>query len=276
MNLSTSVLVLLLTLTFISKTYLLQKSVIPEIHTAYLHHKKEVRERRNEFELKKLSAQIKKNKSKSKGQKRGPQKTARRQRTDKEMELFEKGQRARRTSKLSTLNLAPFPTSKPLRLAAIQLLLSLYEGTSLFKDSAYLQTLAPLIIDHLQKQEGDSVIKRLNTLRASHPIIYKMLKGTSIYNIEEKIGYPPLTDFITINQHASKPIHFHFASAPLLDALFSKRIRHIFYALERLKKKTFRYPYVDTKEFLAIGSKEKKTELFNEIRPYLIFDTSAK
>lgn len=281
MSISTYVLALLLILTFISRNYLLQKEAIPVVHSAYLQYKKEARKRRNALEVETYTAYAKANKPKPKVQKIGrtkPTETPHTPRTDKETKGYEKERTERRTSKRSALNLAPFPTSNTLRIVAIRLLLSLYEGTVLFHtDAAYLNKLAPLIIDHLQKQEGDSVTKRIKEARRAHPILYKMLKGTSTYNLKAKIGYPPLTDFLTINLKDPKAIHFHFASAPLLDVLFSERIRCIFYALELKKWKAFsHYPYVNKRELFAIIVKEKKSREFEEIESYLNFETSAE
>lgn len=276
MSISISILAFLLILTFISRNYLLQKQTIPELHSAYLRCKQLAREKRNALEVETYLAYAKANKPKPKKKEPScsqPTTASHIPRTEKETIDYEKRRTERRSSKRSTLNLAPLATSSILCPVATRLLLSLYEGTSLFKNrEADLEKLVSLILDALLTQKGDSLAERLKEMRAHHPILYKMLKGTSTYNIKTNSGYPPLSDFFTIAPKNPKAIHFHYASAPLLDALFSARIRHLFYKLERKKWEAFsRSPYVNISELFAILVKEKKSGEFEEIEPYLIF-----
>lgn len=63
-------------------------------------------------------------------------------------------------------------------------------------------------------------------------IPYKVLKGTTYYNIASKEGYPPLTEFLFIDKSTKdKPIHFCFATPLLLKSLLGEKL-----TLEILKR----------------------------------------
>ena len=278
MSIVTYILAFLLILTFISKNYLLQKQTISVAHAAYLQCKMNARETRNALGIEKYEEVAKAHKPKPmpKTKETGrpkPLSCPHPPRTEKEKAIYERERTKRRISRRSTLNLSPLSTTSELRLIATRLILLLYEGTPLFKNNpAYLQELTSLIIDTLKNQKEGSLTGRLKGTRAAHPILYKMLKGTSTYNLEAKRGYPPLSDFLTIDPKDPKAIHFHYASKPLLDALFSRRIRRLIYALEQKKWEAFsHYPYVNKSEAFAILLKEKKSAGFEELEPYLTF-----
>lgn len=55
-------------------------------------------------------------------------------------------------------------------------------------------------------------------------IYYRMLKGSGEYNLQTKQGYPPLSDFISLEKNERKPIYFCFASYPVLKAIFEEEI----------------------------------------------------
>lgn len=274
MTISTYVLSLLLTLTLIAHNHLMQKRAIPHVHAAYIHAKAAARTQRNQAALERHSLLVNANKAPPppKRKPKGPAKEKKvRARTESEQKIYSDDRRARRASCRSKLNLAPL-SATPLRPVAIRLLCSLYEETPLFKDNpTSLQTLAPLIIDRLLGRQS-SLTEALNEMRSAHPILYKMLRGTAHYNLETKQGYPPLSDFFTLDPQYKKAVHFHYASIPLLDALFGHRLRTLICALEKKKWEAFSsYSLVRTDEAFAVFVKEKKSALYDELQPHLSF-----
>ena len=109
-------------------------------------------------------------------------------------------------------------------------------------------------------------------MRAAHPILYKMRLGTARYDLEKKRGYPPMSDFFTVEPHNPKAVFFHYASKPLLQALFGTRIQTLILALEKKKWEDYSlYPYSRKDEAFAILVKEKKSAGYEELEPFLSF-----
>lgn len=122
---------------------------------------------------------------------------------------------------LPLLELKTDPQRHPLYEICAGLLHMLY-GETLLKEGVEYDLLKGMLKAYQTK--GD--IKALSDLYPDTPqlrqIYYKMLKGTNQYNIETHRGIPPLEDFLLLDKSPS--IRFSFASAPLLHAIFGKKI----------------------------------------------------
>lgn len=276
MNFSIYVLLVLLSFCLIENNFSARKQAISKTHTAYLACKKTDRMKRNAEQEENYSDYFRKNKPQSEGKKRGespPSTLPHRERTEEERVAFLDQQKSRRRTKLSTLNLAHLGTSTPLRHAAIDLIVSLYEETSLMHNaSAPLHEIATLIVDSAAQQQGATLLERLKEARIKQPLLNKMLKGTSVYDIDTHVGYPPLIHFLCFNPHDSKAVHFHYASEPLLDVLFGQRTSLLIRALEYRKWKVFsRYPHLNKRELFTLLQKEHVTGSFDELETHLTF-----
>lgn len=74
-------------------------------------------------------------------------------------------------------------------------------------------------------QAKNKKISTFTDLYNDDPIFYKMLKGTTSYNLETGVGYPALDDFFIINgKEESKAIFFRFAPKVLLESFFGPKL----------------------------------------------------
>jgi hypothetical protein len=77
---------------------------------------------------------------------------------------------------------------------------TLYQGAPFFRPKLEYQLLDALI----QKKSPDSFTDLFPEAPGLREIFYKMLKGTNFYSLRPKKGYPPLTDFLTLNAEPHK------------------------------------------------------------------------
>ena len=54
-------------------------------------------------------------------------------------------------------------------------------------------------------------------------IYYRILKGSGSYDLATHQGYPPLSDFFSLETKERNSVYFSFASLPVLSALFGKQ-----------------------------------------------------
>jgi len=69
-------------------------------------------------------------------------------------------------------------------------------------------------------------------------IYYKILKGSGFYDLSDKAGYPPLSNFIILGKSNKPPIYFNYASFPVLQALFGDEIASAIMSMERSKSES--------------------------------------
>lgn len=82
-------------------------------------------------------------------------------------------------------------------------------------------------------------VKELNDLypinEKYRSIYYKILKGSGFYDLRDKTGYPPLSNFITLSKNDKPTIYFNYASFPILQALFGDKIANTILSMEQSK-----------------------------------------
>lgn len=116
----------------------------------------------------------------------------------------------------------------------VKILDSFYSHTEFYHHSSS-KNLAKDLLDALikkaKKLSEETDTKKLNFLdlypddEVLSRVYYKMLKGTQEYNLVMKKGYPPLTDFFTLDIPSRKPVHFAGLSTPLLSAIFGDKVK---------------------------------------------------
>lgn len=125
------------------------------------------------------------------------------------------------TNSLSKLNLASLkPSSFPYEVAA-SLLRTLYPT---FKETHSLDWEYSMLNAFIEKAQAGA--QTCQELYPDDPdlatLFYKMVKGTKKWDIEKNLGIPPFENFFCLDTKVKTPIHFHFASKPLLIAVFGK------------------------------------------------------
>jgi hypothetical protein len=101
-------------------------------------------------------------------------------------------------------------------------------------------------------------------------IFYKMLKGTNQYNVENHLGIAPLEDFILLDKSTS--IRFSFASAPLLHAIFGKKIALNIFTAEKKKREEGKPGSLTKDELTALLSSDTaRSSLILELEEHIDF-----
>lgn len=88
-----------------------------------------------------------------------------------------------------------------------------------------------------------------------YPLFYKLIKGTQNYKIYTTIGYPPIGDFLEIEKILSSehPIHFCYASRPVLEAVLGSTISPLIINEEKHKwEKDHKHTPLTKQEFEAL------------------------
>jgi len=119
----------------------------------------------------------------------------------------------------SRLNLTSLVSeeSPQLRQIALNLLRRLYQFTSLYQEMQE-EELLEQILSTLKERPS---VETFADLLHDRPDLYKFVKGTHKYHLSTSEGYPPLGDFFSLDlKEREAPIHFTFASRPVLLALF--------------------------------------------------------
>lgn len=101
--------------------------------------------------------------------------------------------------------------------------------------------LAKRLIDAF-KQKKAVKPEELSTLFPEDPslqkVFYKMLKGSSLYDLKKKEGYPPLEDFFCLHPKDKKTLRLPQASYYAIEALLGKEIAQHILELEGKKQQT--------------------------------------
>ncbi len=138
------------------------------------------------------------------------------------------------------LNLTPLlsissdPHLDPLYEIAASLLKTLYEQP-LFKNKSrteYQLLDAMIKAAHESKKENPVITDLFPKDPELRTLFYKMVKGTNAFDITSKQGIPPFGEFFRCGDTLTA-IHFSFASPPLLEAIFGKKIADHILAEER-------------------------------------------
>ncbi|MBI3236706.1 MAG: hypothetical protein HYZ48_03265 [Chlamydiales bacterium] len=113
--------------------------------------------------------------------------------------------------------------------------------------------------------------------RSLKEVYYKMLKGTNQYEVEEKKqGLPPLSDFFKIGAGSqSSPIHFCFASKPLLRAAVGKDLAEKIIEQEKKRSAEEERRYFFSKEDLQamLMQDPQHAKLCSELEPHCSFSS---
>lgn len=154
---------------------------------------------------------------------------------EQEEEMKQKRKRMR-TGPPSLFNLASLLDNPPpeLEKIALTLLTSLYGHLPSFQENADLpkELLHHLLETYREKKPLSSLATLLEEPSFYHEILYKMMKGTRLYDLAKKTGYPPLEEFFSFYPEDKCAILFHFASLPLLEALLGKEALPTLHELE--------------------------------------------
>jgi len=104
-------------------------------------------------------------------------------------------------------------------------------------------------------------------------IYYKILRGSGDYDIALQDGYPPLSDFIFIDERERKPIYFNYVSHPILIALLGQDVADRMINLEEEKSKNLGGRRVLTKNEMSnlLMSSKIPKETTLEIENLLIY-----
>jgi hypothetical protein len=168
-----------------------------------------------------------------------------------------------------------------LRQTLASLLSNLYCHSSFIKQLD-IKNWQDLLIQEMIKA-GKNCIKPkdLLDLYPSEPVMkaiyYKILRGSGDYDMDLKDGYPPLSDFVFIDEKERKPIYFNYASYPVLTALFGQDVADHIIDLEEEKSKLFGGRRVLTKTEISnilLSSKISKEKAL-EMEHLLIYSQRA-
>jgi hypothetical protein len=113
------------------------------------------------------------------------------------------------------------PTSQIVYDSAAELIRILYKNASFYEDGMNHKILKAL----LEKKEG-AFSKLFEKDQELSAVFYKMLQGTSSYDVRSGKGYPPFLEFFTTNKNTTEtqPVNFYFASIPVLQAVFGEEL----------------------------------------------------
>lgn len=110
-----------------------------------------------------------------------------------------------------------------------------------------------------------------------YAIWYPMIRGTQIYDIEKKKGYPPLKDYIDFSLAAAKhSCHFPFAPLPTLRAIFGEEITRKILEIEQSKwEENHRNRFCLKKELLPyLRINKQSSQLIDFVETFLHFSQS--
>lgn len=126
-----------------------------------------------------------------------------------------------------------------------------------------------------KKAKEKEVIEDLTDLIPDDPLLssiyYKLLKGTN--QVKDQKGYPPLADYLILEEEDAPIVYFSFASPPLLEALFGHTIKEAILNKEKEKWQSENPSIYLTKEELQALLAEHPSQMmhFSLIEPFLDF-----
>lgn len=168
--------------------------------------------------------------------------------------------------------------SHPIYAMTAELIRTLYEGLPLVSEQGERGWEKKLLDAMIAKGKKIPKPQRLSDLfpedEKLHEVYYKMLKGTNQYTASgDKRGIAPLGHFLSIEPgEKENTFCFSFASFPLLEAAFGKRIADQILLSEKKHWEESGKQHLSSKEelqeLLAQGS---APDLFSQLEPYLSF-----
>lgn len=178
----------------------------------------------------------------------------------------------------SKLNLLPliakgvFPQSPEFYEIAATLIRVLYQNTSIYSPGLEYKVL-DLLIEEGKNEEKISAEALTAGILKRDQSLYKVFKGTKKYTVLTKEGYPPLFDFINIEAGKSKkPVHFHYATTPILLALFGENITASILKMEKEKwEKDPKHSTLTPQELETLRLKELKQPKTFELEALIDF-----
>ncbi len=137
--------------------------------------------------------------------------------------------------------------------AAARLIRLLYQHTSFYYEGLELQ-----VLDTILKRGDRSLSELFENNPALDAIFYKMLKGTSTYEIGKNKGYPSLLDYCCF-QTSDNHLHYPDLSKPVLQALVGSDLMSL---IEKQEQDT-NTPMTET-EFKDLLNKHSNDEVDKE------------
>ncbi|MBM3208148.1 MAG: hypothetical protein FJZ57_06035, partial [Chlamydiae bacterium] len=67
---------------------------------------------------------------------------------------------------------------------------------------------------------------------------YKMLKGSGFYDLKNRLGHPPLSDFVSLQKNNKTAVNFNYASLPVLQALLGDQVATSILQKEKIKSES--------------------------------------
>jgi hypothetical protein len=188
-----------------------------------------------------------------------------------------------RTYELSKLNLSPLldgpkdPSFPRLRETTATLLRLLYRHLALEKK--YPEWEYRLIDSWVQKKEVKSFSDLFPEDKELSFLFYQLLKGTHVYDLQQKKGIPPLTDFMRLSDSKNdKAIHFAFSSQILLSSLLGDHIAERIVQEEKKKwekeNKRLTLKKEELEQILLESAQENQN--LSILLPLLSFSTKVK
>jgi hypothetical protein len=160
-----------------------------------------------------------------------------------------------------------------------RLVLELYGHTSFFKEASQ-NVSQELMRFWLQKNQKNPIESFKDLFPENEPlksIFYKMLRGTSDYNVEKKEGYPPFRDFFSFQGDDETLIYFNHAHFSVLKAFFGREdllLAILAKEAELVKQKT---PFLSSHlNELLIKQCDFSQKRISEMSPYLYFGFKSR
>jgi hypothetical protein len=129
----------------------------------------------------------------------------------------------------------------------------------------YIPYAAHTIVQQMIDQKIESLEALVLDDNKLNQVYYKMLKGTST-------GYPPLAEYFCLSKEGQKPIHFRYATKPVLRAALGEGFANIVLDLEKKEWQKNKATTVLSKEELIATIKTHRSSLIPESLIYNIFD----
>lgn len=182
------------------------------------------------------------------------------------------------SSKLNIRHLFTDEGNPLLEKVALTLLRELYQDTTIYTPDLEREVLHLIVATAKVHPSINSFEELLMKLPDSKvPLFYKLIKGTQIYKLKTRQGYPPLGDFISLDGKSNKrkSINFYKAKRPVLSALFGETLTGQIIGEEKRKWEAERKKFL-TREQLQAFLAEKCRRNYTEFEPLLYFDSSAQ
>lgn len=182
----------------------------------------------------------------------------------------------------SKLNIRPLFTEEgnpQLEKVALALLTGLYQGTSIYTEGMQREILDVIIHTSKNNPNVQTFEELLTKIPDNNvPLFYKLIKGTQVYHLSERKGYPPLGDYISLDGKSNKrkSINFYRASRPVLSALFGEKLTELIIAEEKRKWDVDHKKKFLKKEELQAFLTEKCKKNLSDFEALLYFDSTRQ